>query len=131
MKNIKVWKSSGMPAIREERAIKGIASGVFFDNLWPKYLRAGEVLSKDRKDKGDLNRGGHPSYIYAESVTNFMILVGVFFPSATGIMAGSNRSGNFLAISTSNSFWMFHVNCWSRNAIIDRSTETSSSNCCR
>ncbi|CAO4373486.1 unnamed protein product [Caenorhabditis nigoni] len=94
MKDIKVWKASGMPAIREERAIKGIASGVFFDNLWPKYLRGGEVLSKDRKDKGDLNRGGHPSYIYAESVTNFMILVGVFFPSATGIMAGSNRSGN-------------------------------------
>ncbi|CAL2039991.1 unnamed protein product [Caenorhabditis brenneri] len=94
MKDIKVWKASGMPAIREERAIKGIASGVFFDNLWPKYLRAGEVLSKDRKDKGDINRGGHPSYIYAESVTNFMILVGVFFPSATGIMAGSNRSGN-------------------------------------
>ena len=94
MKDIKVWKASGMPAIREEKAIKGIASGVFFDNLWPKYLRGGEVLSKDRKDKGDINRGGHPSYIYAESVTNFMILVGVFFPSATGIMAGSNRSGN-------------------------------------
>ncbi|CAD6191860.1 unnamed protein product [Caenorhabditis auriculariae] len=94
MKNIKIWRASNKPAIRNEPVIKGIASGVFFENLWPKYLRAGEVLSKDRKDKGDINRGGHPSYIYAESVTNFMILVGVFFPSATGIMAGSNRSGN-------------------------------------
>ncbi|CAB3409718.1 unnamed protein product [Caenorhabditis bovis] len=94
MKTIKVWKTSGGPAIRQEPAIKGIASGVFFDNLWPKYKRAGEVLSKDPKDKGDINRQGHPAYIYAESVTNFMILIGVFFPSATGIMAGSNRSGN-------------------------------------
>lgn len=27
--------------------MKGIGSGVFFDNLWPKHTRAGDVLSKD------------------------------------------------------------------------------------
>ncbi|VDM62760.1 unnamed protein product [Angiostrongylus costaricensis] len=93
VKNVKVWRGSHVPAIRLERAIKGIGSGVFFDNLWPKHTRFGDVLSKDSRDKSDRQRSTG-FYVFADSTTSFMILIGVFFPSATGIMAGSNRSGN-------------------------------------
>ncbi|RCN52343.1 hypothetical protein ANCCAN_01385 [Ancylostoma caninum] len=66
-----------------QRAIKGIGSGVLFDNLWPKHTRAGDVLSKDPRDKSDRQRStGY--YVFADSTTSFMILIGVFFPSATG-----------------------------------------------
>ena len=33
-------------------------------------------------------------WIPADITTNIAILVGIFFPSCTGIMAGSNRSGD-------------------------------------
>lgn len=32
--------------------------------------------------------------VYADITTTFTILIGIFFPSVTGIMAGSNRSGD-------------------------------------
>ncbi|CAJ0601996.1 unnamed protein product [Cylicocyclus nassatus] len=100
VKNVKVWRGSNLPAIRLERAIKGMGSGVFFDNLWPKHVRAGDVLSKDPRDRSDRQRStGY--YIFSDSTTSFMILIGVFFPSATGIMAGSNRSGNLRDASKS------------------------------
>lgn len=37
-----------------------------------------------------------PSFnqVYADITTSFTILIGIFFPSVTGIMAGSNRSGD-------------------------------------
>ncbi|KAE9421443.1 hypothetical protein Angca_002249, partial [Angiostrongylus cantonensis] len=100
VKNVKVWRGSHVPAIRLERAIKGIGSGVFFDNLWPKHTRFGDVLSKDPRDKSDRQRSTG-FYVFADSTTSFMILIGVFFPSATGIMAGSNRSGNLRDASRS------------------------------
>ncbi|CAI4225510.1 unnamed protein product [Auanema sp. JU1783] len=100
VKNIKVWRGTNLPAVRQERAIKGIASGVFWDNLWPKHTRVGEILSKDPKDKAT-KQNTNGFYIFADTTTSFMILIGVFFPSATGIMAGSNRSGNLRDASRS------------------------------
>ncbi|CAI5449468.1 unnamed protein product [Caenorhabditis angaria] len=88
----KIKPIPGSQGIREERAIKGISSGVIWDNLWSKYLQPGRVLTKNKSSKGETSTS--PYYIYAEAATSFMILIGVFFPSATGIMAGSNRSGN-------------------------------------
>lgn len=32
--------------------------------------------------------------VLADITTSFTILIGIFFPSVTGIMAGSNRSGD-------------------------------------
>jgi potassium/chloride transporter 4/5/6 len=32
--------------------------------------------------------------ILGKEITSFLILVGIYFPSVTGIMAGSNRSGD-------------------------------------
>ncbi|PIO61486.1 hypothetical protein TELCIR_16990 [Teladorsagia circumcincta] len=86
--------------LQTKRAIKGFSSGAFFDNLWPKHTRAGDMLSKDPKDKSDRTRSSG-YYVFADSTTSFMILIGVFFPSATGIMAGSNRSGNLRDASRS------------------------------
>ncbi|VDM95879.1 unnamed protein product [Thelazia callipaeda] len=101
MAEIKEWKNN-TTAIREEIAIPGIASGAFFDNLWSKYQEPGDVLTKEktqsRKFSAKDNRG---FYIYIQQATSFMILIGVFFPSATGIMAGSNRSGNLKDASRS------------------------------
>ena len=36
----------------------------------------------------------HSSQVVSDITTNFALLLGLFFPSATGIMAGSNRSGD-------------------------------------
>ncbi|GMT23547.1 hypothetical protein PFISCL1PPCAC_14844, partial [Pristionchus fissidentatus] len=94
VKQINSWKGQkDMPAIREEIGIKGLASGVFWDNLWPKFMREGLVLSKDPKEKL-LQRNTPYWYLFSDMITSYMVLVGVFFPSVTGIMAGSNRSGN-------------------------------------
>ncbi|KAK6111386.1 Amino acid permease family protein [Brugia pahangi] len=102
MTKIQNWRKIGRPAIRQEIAIPGIASGVFFDNLWSKYLQPRDILTKEKfsREKSDqtIDEG---FYIYINQATSFMILIGVFFPSATGIMAGSNRSGNLKDASRS------------------------------
>ncbi|CAJ0931311.1 unnamed protein product, partial [Mesorhabditis belari] len=93
MRNNLRWKGTDKPAIRMENAFKGIASGIFKENLWPRHQEPGAIITRDPKDKTDKSRAS-PYYIFADQTTSFMILIGVFFPSATGIMAGSNRSGN-------------------------------------
>ncbi|KAK0394761.1 hypothetical protein QR680_000921 [Steinernema hermaphroditum] len=99
------FKQSKRPAIRLEPAIPGISSGQFWHNLWPKHVREGEILTKDRNEKAKAFRNTSKGYyIYADATTSFMILIGVFFPSATGIMAGSNRSGNLRDASKSIPF---------------------------
>uniref|UniRef100_A0AC34QJS4 Uncharacterized protein n=1 Tax=Panagrolaimus sp. JU765 TaxID=591449 RepID=A0AC34QJS4_9BILA len=80
-------------SVKARNAIAGLSSGVFWDNLWSKYRTTGEVLSKGNIYKEPKSERTS-YYVFAETTTSFMVLVGVFFPSATGIMAGSNRSGN-------------------------------------
>ncbi|XP_061525662.1 solute carrier family 12 member 6-like isoform X4 [Phycodurus eques] len=76
--------------------IPGLASGVITENLWSSYLSKGDVV-----EKGSLSssQGAHAAstqqpYVFADITTSFTLLVGIFFPSVTGIMAGSNRSGD-------------------------------------
>ncbi|XP_047241620.1 solute carrier family 12 member 6-like isoform X1 [Girardinichthys multiradiatus] len=80
----------------EIKGIPGLASGIISANLWSSYLSKGEVL-----EKGSLSSSHvvHPAsathpYVFADITTSFTLLVGIFFPSVTGIMAGSNRSGD-------------------------------------
>ncbi|KAI6233821.1 hypothetical protein M3Y99_00873500 [Aphelenchoides fujianensis] len=84
--------------IRLHDAITGFMSDAWKDNLWSKYRKAGEVLTGGEKDLED--EAKKDSYwVFEDTTTSFMILVGVYFPSVTGIMAGSNRSGNLRDVS--------------------------------
>uniref|UniRef100_A0A673W880 Solute carrier family 12 member 6 n=1 Tax=Salmo trutta TaxID=8032 RepID=A0A673W880_SALTR len=76
--------------------ITGTFSLCLSQNIWSVYLSKGDVL-----EKGSLPspRPVHPPtnrlpYVFADITTSFTLLVGIFFPSVTGIMAGSNRSGD-------------------------------------
>ncbi|XP_073958246.1 solute carrier family 12 member kcc isoform X2 [Choristoneura fumiferana] len=75
--------------------IKGLASGVFFDNLQDSFLQLGQYIAYG-KEPDDIEQMERPTYnqVYADITTTFTILIGIFFPSVTGIMAGSNRSGD-------------------------------------
>ncbi|CAF1157859.1 unnamed protein product, partial [Didymodactylos carnosus] len=56
------------------------------ENLMSHYRREGEI---EAGVKGD-----DTFEVVAQEITTFLILVGIYFPSVTGIMAGSNRSGD-------------------------------------
>ncbi|CAH2050752.1 unnamed protein product, partial [Iphiclides podalirius] len=77
------------------QGIKGLASGVFFDNLEDSFLQMGQYIAYG-KEPDDIEQMERPTYnqVYADLTTTFTILIGIFFPSVTGIMAGSNRSGD-------------------------------------
>ncbi|XP_050554870.1 solute carrier family 12 member 4 isoform X4 [Spodoptera frugiperda] len=77
------------------QGIKGLKSGVFFDNLQDSFLQLGQYIAYG-KEPEDIEQMERPTYnqVYADLTTTFTILIGIFFPSVTGIMAGSNRSGD-------------------------------------
>ncbi|XP_017839242.1 solute carrier family 12 member 4 isoform X2 [Drosophila busckii] len=77
------------------KGIKGLASGVFYDNIMPSFLEKGQFISYGRNSVDIENVGGESyNQIMADITTSFTLLIGIFFPSVTGIMAGSNRSGD-------------------------------------
>lgn len=78
------------------KGIPGLASGIISENLWSSYPSKGDVLEKSSLNS---SHDAHPAstqqpYVFADITTSFTLLVGIFFPSVTGIMAGSNRSGD-------------------------------------
>uniref|UniRef100_A0AAV2JR70 Solute carrier family 12 member 7a n=1 Tax=Knipowitschia caucasica TaxID=637954 RepID=A0AAV2JR70_KNICA len=83
--------------LTEIRAIPGLLSGVIKDNLWGDYGPAGTVLEKKTLLSApvkDMSKDIHKPYVFNDMTTYFTLLVGIYFPSVTGIMAGSNRSGD-------------------------------------
>uniref|UniRef100_A0A8C9ZM36 Solute carrier family 12 member 7a n=1 Tax=Sander lucioperca TaxID=283035 RepID=A0A8C9ZM36_SANLU len=83
--------------LTEIRAIPGLLSGVIKDNLWGDYGPAGMLIEK--KDQLSVEAQGtsndmNKPYVFNDIATYFTLLVGIYFPSVTGIMAGSNRSGD-------------------------------------
>ncbi|KAK9524958.1 hypothetical protein VZT92_017314 [Zoarces viviparus] len=76
--------------------IPGLASGVISENLWSSYLSRGDVVEKGSVSSSpDAHPAStHQPYVFVDITTSFTLLVGIFFPSVTGIMAGSNRSGD-------------------------------------
>ncbi|XP_017124883.1 solute carrier family 12 member 6 isoform X2 [Drosophila elegans] len=81
--------------VTKVKGIKGLASGVFYDNIFPSFLDKGQFIAYG-KNAIDIENTDGQSYnqIMADITTSFTLLIGIFFPSVTGIMAGSNRSGD-------------------------------------
>ncbi|XP_057338633.1 solute carrier family 12 member 4 isoform X3 [Microplitis mediator] len=75
--------------------IKGLASGVFLENLWGSFQEEGQYVAYGA-DPVDTDRMTPTTFNFVPTdlTTAFTILIGIFFPSVTGIMAGSNRSGD-------------------------------------
>ncbi|XP_078271799.1 solute carrier family 12 member 7-like isoform X2 [Rhinoraja longicauda] len=83
--------------VTQIQGIPGIASNVIFDNIWSNYGPQGEMLEKQGllsipASETETNAG--LPYVFNDIGTYFTMLVGIYFPSVTGIMAGSNRSGD-------------------------------------
>uniref|UniRef100_A0A6Q2XP29 Solute carrier family 12 member 7a n=1 Tax=Esox lucius TaxID=8010 RepID=A0A6Q2XP29_ESOLU len=83
--------------VTEIQGIPGLLSGVIKDNLWSEYGPSGMLVEK--KDQlsvpaKDKSRNINLPYVFNDISTFFTLIVGIYFPSVTGIMAGSNRSGD-------------------------------------
>ena len=67
------------------KGIKGLASGVFYENVASKYRYAKEAIASSNEET-EYNLGGRDKlgYITIDIYTSFVILVGIFFPSCTG-----------------------------------------------
>uniref|UniRef100_A0A8C4WUW7 Solute carrier family 12 member 4 n=1 Tax=Eptatretus burgeri TaxID=7764 RepID=A0A8C4WUW7_EPTBU len=83
--------------VTEISGIPGLGSDSILENMFNKYKTKGEIIEETGANVitvKDSHIPDHNSYIYTDITTNFMVLIGIFFPSVTGIMAGSNRSGD-------------------------------------
>ncbi|XP_047446250.1 solute carrier family 12 member 7-like isoform X2 [Mugil cephalus] len=82
--------------VTEIRAIPGLLSGVIKDNLWGEHDVERKVIEKKNLTSVPAqvpSTDKEANYIFNDIVA-FTLLVGIYFPSVTGIMAGSNRSGD-------------------------------------
>ncbi|KFW87886.1 Solute carrier family 12 member 7, partial [Phalacrocorax carbo] len=83
--------------VTEIQGIPGIMSGVLSDNLWSTYSEKGSIVEKKAQSSvaaSEETKMGELPYVFTDIMTYFTMLVGIYFPSVTGIMAGSNRSGD-------------------------------------
>ncbi|KAI3357611.1 hypothetical protein L3Q82_016023, partial [Scortum barcoo] len=83
--------------VTEIQGIPGVTSGILAENLFGNYLEKGDFLEKrglasDMDPESPIT--GSNRYVLADITSFFTLLVGIYFPSVTGIMAGSNRSGD-------------------------------------
>ncbi|XP_039645591.1 solute carrier family 12 member 7 isoform X2 [Perca fluviatilis] len=83
--------------VTEVQGIPGLASGVISENLWSEYGPLGMLVeNKKLPSLGEVDSAQdiYMPYVVNDITTFFTLLVGIYFPSVTGIMAGSNRSGD-------------------------------------
>jgi potassium/chloride transporter 4/5/6 len=88
--------------VRTERGVRGLASGVLMQNLHSHYHDRGAAVAYTT-NQTEWNLAGAPprNLVIVDVYTTWPILIGIFFPSVTGIMAGSNRSGDLADPQTS------------------------------
>ncbi|KAI1892441.1 hypothetical protein AGOR_G00133380 [Albula goreensis] len=83
--------------VSQVQGIPGVTSGILAENLFGYYMEKGVILEKrglpavQDPDEPITNSN---RYVISDMTTFFTLLVGIYFPSVTGIMAGSNRSGD-------------------------------------
>uniref|UniRef100_A0A8C7ULQ3 Solute carrier family 12 member 5-like n=1 Tax=Oncorhynchus mykiss TaxID=8022 RepID=A0A8C7ULQ3_ONCMY len=79
------------------QGIPGVMSGILKENLFGNYLEKGNLVAKigiaTVEGPDDILTNSN-RYVLADITSFFTLLVGIYFPSVTGIMAGSNRSGD-------------------------------------
>ncbi|XP_022609870.1 solute carrier family 12 member 7-like isoform X3 [Seriola dumerili] len=79
------------------QGIPGLTSGAISENMWSEYGPLA-MLVENRKlsslGGSDPAQDIYLPYVVNDITTFFTLLVGIYFPSVTGIMAGSNRSGD-------------------------------------
>uniref|UniRef100_A0A673HIR7 Solute carrier family 12 member 5-like n=1 Tax=Sinocyclocheilus rhinocerous TaxID=307959 RepID=A0A673HIR7_9TELE len=110
--------------ISQIQGIPGITSGILAENLFSTFMEKNSMLEKRGipavldPEAPDTNTN---RYVLADITSFFTLLVGIYFPSVTGIMAGSNRSGDLqdaqksipigtiLAITTTSFIYMSSV----------------------
>ncbi|XP_036378680.1 solute carrier family 12 member 7 isoform X1 [Megalops cyprinoides] len=83
--------------VTEIQGIPGLMSGVISDNMWGDYGPIDMLVEKKRQPSvpsADSSNDIYMPYVVNDITTYFTLLVGIYFPSVTGIMAGSNRSGD-------------------------------------
>ncbi|XP_034028163.1 solute carrier family 12 member 7 isoform X2 [Thalassophryne amazonica] len=83
--------------VSEVQGIPGLTSGAISDNMWSQYGPLGMLVENKHLSslaKGDSSQDMYMPYVVNDIATFFTLLVGIYFPSVTGIMAGSNRSGD-------------------------------------
>lgn len=81
--------------IKMERAIPGLSSGVFWENFLPQFREKDDLVSNDNgKYHREKSWLAQFDYIFVDITSSFAVLVSIYFPSCTGILAGSNRSGD-------------------------------------
>ncbi|XP_061486687.1 solute carrier family 12 member 5 isoform X4 [Rhineura floridana] len=83
--------------VTEIQGIPGAASGLIQENLWSSYLPKGVIIEKmgmTSVPPSEALLDMDQPYVFSDMTSYFTLLVGIYFPSVTGIMAGSNRSGD-------------------------------------
>ncbi|XP_057212616.1 solute carrier family 12 member 5b isoform X1 [Triplophysa rosa] len=110
--------------VTQIQGIPGVTSGILAENLFSAFMEKNSFLEK----RGipavldpDAPITNSNQYVLADITSFFTLLVGIYFPSVTGIMAGSNRSGDLqdaqksipvgtiLAIATTSFIYMSSV----------------------
>ncbi|KAH8405519.1 hypothetical protein KR215_001947 [Drosophila sulfurigaster] len=90
--------------VTKVKGIKGLASGVFYDNILPSFLDKGQFIAYGQKSE-DIDNGSGQSYnqIMADITTSFTLLIGIFFPSK------SIPIGTICAILTTSTVYLSSV----------------------
>ncbi|XP_018529150.1 LOW QUALITY PROTEIN: solute carrier family 12 member 7 [Lates calcarifer] len=79
------------------QGIPGLTSGVISENMWSEYGPLNMLVENKKLPSlggSDPAKDIYMPYVVNDITTFFTLLVGIYFPSVTGIMAGSNRSGD-------------------------------------
>ncbi|KAJ8401345.1 hypothetical protein AAFF_G00385760 [Aldrovandia affinis] len=79
------------------QGIPGLTSGILSENIFGNYMEKGMILEKlgaPSVADPDAPVTNSNRYVLSDITSFFTLLVGIYFPSVTGIMAGSNRSGD-------------------------------------